>query len=335
VSYGRAKEIIAKLDEEVAQLMAKAEEADNKPLEEGLTIPDEIARRQERKAALEAAKKVMEARYQEAQEEAAKEEGLKEKSDDDTKNKAGGISHESALKKAKKPIEKYQYNFTDPESRIMKEGNSGGFEQCYNAEAAVDTEGSMLILGGYVTQHGNDKLELAPAVQSVDSEIREVTTVAADTGFYSEAGVAAVEQTDEQGERQGPTVYCAVETEGHHRSVEDIEKQGPLEELPEKATAKQKMARRLKTKQGKSVYKKRKETVEPVFGIIKAAMGFRQFMLRGLEEVSTEWAAMFRYDETRRPAIQTIFTGGPAMFRYGETREAENPDTFSRWARQF
>jgi hypothetical protein len=189
----------------------------------------------------------------------------------------------------------------------MKEGNSGGFEQCYNAEAAVDTEGSMLILGGYVTQHGNDKLELAPAVQSVDSEIREVTTVAADTGFYSEAAVAAVEEVDEQGEPQGPTVFCAVEKQEHHRSVEDIEKQEPLEELPEEATAKQKMARRLETKQGKEVYKKRKETVEPVFGIIKAAMGFRQFMLRGLEEVSTEWdLVMTAYNFKRLYTLMSV-----------------------------
>jgi hypothetical protein len=133
--------MIAEIEEEVKALMAKAECADNRPLKEGLNIPDEIARREERKAQLEVAKSKMEERYAEAKRvvEAEKAEAPK----------SGG--------KKEKPLEDYQYNFTDPDSRIMKVGSGLCFEQSYNAQAAVDVEGSMLIVGGYVTNHGNDK----------------------------------------------------------------------------------------------------------------------------------------------------------------------------------
>ena len=133
VSYQRAGEIIEELKAEVKELMRMAEETDGKGLEEGLTIPEEIKRREERQEALKAARVEMEKMYKEAEEEGEKE---------------------------RKKLEEYQYNFTDPESRIMKAGNGKHFEQSYNAQAAVDTEGSMLILGGYVTQHVNDKKEL-------------------------------------------------------------------------------------------------------------------------------------------------------------------------------
>jgi transposase len=268
VSYKRASEMIAEIEKEIEELIAKADGEDNTPLEEGLTVPEELSRREDRKKALEAAKAKMEKRYKEAEEE--------RKND---KDKSSGN---------KKPLEEYQYNFTDPESRIMKAGTGKHFEQCYNAEAAVDTEGSMLLLGGYVTDHGNDKKELKPAIDSVDKEIRTVTNASADTGFYSEEAVKSVEQRDEEGKAKGPEVYCAVEKTGHHRSVKSLEKK-QLERLPKNATAKEKMGHKLKTKKGKAIYKKRKETVEPVFGIIKEVMGFRQFFLRGLEKASIEW----------------------------------------------
>jgi transposase len=265
VSYKRAGEMIGELDKEVEELIKKAEAADSAPLEDGLTIPAEIARRAERKAALEGAREAMEMRYQEAKEEEGDE------------------------KQVETPPENYQYNFTDPESRIMKEGSGKHFEQDYNAQAAVDTKGSMLIVGGYVTNQGNDKKELVPVAGCVDKEIREVKTVAADSGYYSEEAVKEVEQVNEAGKRAGPEVYCAVEKGTHHKSVKDIEKKKNAGRPPAGQTKKQKMARKLKTKKGKAVYKKRKETVEPVFGIIKSVMGFRQFMLRGLEKVNTEW----------------------------------------------
>ena len=262
VSYKRAGEIIEELRLEVCELVKMAEEADGKGLEEGLLISDEIQRREDRQAALQAARAEMEKMYAEAAE---------------------------GTKKGKK-LDDYQHNFTDSDSRIMKVGNGKHFEQSYNAQAAVDTEGSMLILGGYVTQNPNDKQELKNIVDSVPKEVRELTEVSADSGFYSEEAVAAVEQVNAEGEKEGPEVFCAVERGKHGRNVEDLKKKPPQENPPENMSAKEKMSRKLKTEEGKLVYKKRKETVEPVFGIIKSVMGFRQFMLRGIEKVNTEWA---------------------------------------------
>jgi transposase len=270
VSYKRAVERIAEIEGEVKELMEKAENADSRPLAAGLTIEKEISMREDRKTVLLAAKAEMERRYAEAE-----KEGEREK--ESGKGGSGG----------KKPLEEYQYNFTDPESRIMKKGNS--FEQCYNGQAAVDVE-SMLIVGGYVTAHCNDKKELAPVVQDAADNVEKINTVSVDTGFYSEAAIKEVEQVDDAGNRQGPEVFCAVEKTGHHLSVKDLEaNSGPAGRIPKNAGAKERMARKLKTKRGRAVYKRRKETVEPVFGVIKSVMGFRQFLLRGLEKVGIEW----------------------------------------------
>jgi hypothetical protein len=263
VSYKRAGEIIERLKEEVKQLMQLAEEADGTALETGLSIPEEIKLRNERKKALETARIKMEKMY-----EAAQEEGSK---------------------KGKK-LDEYQHNFTDEDSRIMKAGTGKHFEQSYNAQAAVDTEGSMLILGGYVTQNANDKKELALVVASVDEETRKIDTVSSDTGFYSEESVAAVEKMNDKDQREGPEVFCAVEKGHHGKTVDDLKNKGPQGRPPANMSAKEKMARKLKTKRGKNIYKQRKETVEPVFGIIKSVMGFRQFMLRGIEKANTEWS---------------------------------------------
>ena len=263
VSYKRAGEIIEELEAEVQELMKMAEEADGRGLEEGMTIPEEIRRREERQAALVAAKAEMEKMYAEAEQEGT--------------NKG-------------KKLQAYQHNFTDSDSRIMKAGNGKHFEQSYNAQAAVDTEGSMLILGGYVTEHVNDKKELEGVVGSVAEEVREVNTVSCDSGFYSEEAVHAVEGVNEEGEREGPEVYSAVEKGHHGKKVDELRKKRRAGRPPENMTEKEKMTRKLKTKKGKNIYKKRKETVEPVFGIIKSVMGFRQFMLRGIEKVNTEWA---------------------------------------------
>jgi len=263
VSYKRAGEIITELEEEVQKLVKLAEEADGNALEEGLKIPEEIQRREDRKAALKAAQAAMEKMYEEAKQPGANKD---------------------------KKLDTYQYNFTDSGSRIMKSGSGSHFEQSYNAQAAVDTEGSMLIMGGYVTQHGNDKQELKPIVESVPPEARKVDTVSADSGFYSDEAVKAVENKDAEGNQEGPDVYCAVEKSKHGRRVEDLKKKPPVGIPPETMSEKEKMAMKLKSQKGKEIYKKRKETVEPVFGVIKSVMGFRQFMLRGLEKANTEWA---------------------------------------------
>lgn len=287
VSYKRASEMIKRLEKEIEELTKNAENADSKPLQDGLTVPEEINRRKTRKEALQKAKKAIEDRYQEALEEKQKEYEEKKNKRDKQRKNGGKPRGRDPKPPSNTPPDKMQYNFTDDESRIMKAGNTKNFMQAYNAQAVVDIEGSYLILSKYVTAHVNDKLELMPCVESVDPLVRNITDVLGDTGYYSQKAVESVENNGD-----GPTVYCAMQKTSHHRTVEDLEKKSEPVAPPEGSDIKDIMEHRLKTKVGKERYKLRKETVEPVFGIIKHVMKFKQFLLRGEEKVGLEWDLM-------------------------------------------
>jgi len=284
VSYERAGEQIAQLELEVKQLVAKAEAADSTPLADGLSVPEEIARRQERQAKLEEARRVIEQRARERAQ-AQKAEVEQKQAERQARRESGAkVRGPEPKEPSEQPGGKDQYNFTDPQSRIMKAGGGKDhFEQAYNAQAAVEVE-SRLIVGQRVTDAPNDKRELLATVQAVKTEVvGEVETVLADSGFYSEAGVKTVEANGHT------TVLAAVERKSHHRTVEDLEQRSdPLPPGPE-AGVMEKMKWRMSTSAGQALYKLRQQTVEPVFGIIKEAMGFRRFLLRGLEKVSVEW----------------------------------------------
>jgi len=287
VSYERAGETIQHLELEVQQLLAKAEQADATPLEDGLSIPEEIVRRQERKAVLAKARAEIEARAQAryAAELAVQDKKLAERAARQERGERVGGKAPSPPSPEPKPSE--QYNFTDPESRIMKAGSGEHFEQAYNAQAAVEVE-SRLIVGQCVSPSPNDKQELVPTVASIPPEAGNVAAVLTDSGFFSEAAVQQIEQTPE-GTPSGTTVYAPLDKTSHHRSVADLEKKAEPAPPPEGASVSEVMRHRLKTGSGKALYKLRQQTVEPVFGIIKAAVGFRQFLLRGVERVSLEW----------------------------------------------
>ena len=282
VSYKRAGEMIKQLELEIEELTNMAEKADSTPLDDGLTIPDEIKRREDRKLKLNEARKVIEERYKEIKQQKQAEYNEKQKKRDELRKNGKKLRGREPKPPSDNPPDKAQFNFTDEESRIMKAGNGNHYEQAYNAQAAVDTEGSMLILGKHVTDHVNDKLELKPAVNSVNPEVREISYADTDSGYFSEAAIEEVE-------KNGIVVYSAVERQSHHRTVDDLKKKEDPPELLEEVSVKERMVHRLKTKEGKEKYKKRKETVEPVFGIIKSVLGFRQFLLRGLEKVNPEW----------------------------------------------
>ena len=287
-SYQKAGELITTLESEVAELIAKAEDADSTPLEDGLTIPMEIARREERKAKLEVARQVIEARAQEkaAAEKAERSAALAERAArlarGDTLKGQAPASPESV---SETPAPTDQYNYTDPESRIMKTGH--GFEQCYNAQAAVEIE-SRLIVGQHVTAAPNDKEQLNPTLESIPATVGRPEAVLIDSGFYSAAAVAEAEAPNADG-TPGTTVYSAVKRTGHHRRIADLEKRDDPPPPGPGATARERMVHRTATKAGREKYQQRQQTVEPVFGIIKAAMGFRQFLLRGLGKVNLEW----------------------------------------------
>lgn len=287
VSYQRAGEMIEQLEREVQQLLAKAEQADATPLQDGLTIPEEITRRQERKAALAQARAEIEARAQARYAVQMAEHEAKLAARAAKKERGEKVGGQPPQAPTPTPAPGDQYNFTDPESRIMKAGNGQHFEQSYNAQAVVEVE-SRLIVGPRVSQAPNDKQELVPTLAAIPTEAGAVAAALVDSGFFSEAAVARVEQT-EAGIATGTVVYAAVEKTGHHRSVADLEQRPEPEPPAAHANVQEVMRHRLKTTAGKTLYKLRQQTVEPVFGIIKSVLGFRQFRLRGREKVSLEW----------------------------------------------
>ncbi|MDP4028250.1 MAG: IS1182 family transposase [Gallionella sp.] len=282
LSYEHAVKLEAQLKAEVQELFALAEAADQSTVPDGMSVPAEIARREDQIKAITEAKTQIEAR--------ARERYAREKAEFDLKMAARQAKEAETGKKpgGKKPTPptdtpraEDQINLTDGESRIMKVAG-GGFEQCYNAQAVVDTE-SMLIVASYVTQAANDKQQIQPALDKIAAlpeGMNAPETMLADTGYFSEQNVKAC-----LGAEVEPLI--SVGRDAHHPHWK--ERFSEPAALPANATPVEKMKHTLKTQAGKAVYALRKQTVEPVFGIIKSVMGFRQFMLRGLEKVGHEW----------------------------------------------
>ncbi len=296
LSYEHANKIEAQLQAEVQQLMALAEAADQSSVPEGASLPDEIKRREDRLAAIAAAKAKIEAR--------AKERFEREQAEYEAKLAAREAKEKRSGKKpggkppqppTAGPGPQEQVNLTDEESRIMPAAG-GGFEQSYNAQALVDTE-SMLVLVPHVTQACNDKQQVEPMIekfQALPEELQTADTLLADTGYCSEKNVNHCLAA-------GIKPLIALKREDHHPDwKERFEEPAPL---PDDATPLQTMAHRLKTRAGRAAYALRKQTVEPVFGIIKSVMGFRQFMLRGLDNVSNEWTLVCLAWNLKRMAV--------------------------------
>ena len=287
VSYARAGEMLAQLELEVKELNERALQAENQETKDALDLPAELTRREDRKAALQQARQIIEARARElaaAQQPAFEAKQAERQAQRDTGKKPRGREPKPP---SATPDPTAQYNFTDPQSSIMKAGSGAHFEQAYNAQAAVDA--AMVIVGQRVSVAPNDKRELPATVATISAVVAsEIEAILVDTGFYSEAAVQAVEQNAD-GTATGVTVYAAVEKTHHHKTVADLLPQPEPTAPGLEANSKDKMAHRLKTKVGRELYKLRKQTVEPVFGIIKEVMGFRRFSLRGRMKVSLEW----------------------------------------------
>ena len=261
MSYGRMEETEKRLREEVRKLLKQAEAADEEEDKRygrerrGDELPEELQRRETRIARIQEAKKALEERARE-----------KAKSESEGKDS-----------KEAKPEPKAQYNFTDAESRIMK--GSDGFVQGYNTQVAVEPL-FQLVVGQTVTQAANDKQQMVPLIEAIQEQSgqrpKEVLT---DSGYCSEENLKYLAKRRMEG-------FVATEKQKHGEWREPC-KRGPL---PKDASRVERMKRKLKTKVGSAVYARRKCMVEPVFGQIKQARGFRQFLLRGLEKVLGEWA---------------------------------------------
>lgn len=282
LSYGHAEKIEAQLKAEVQEMLELAEAADQSSVPDGVSLPDEISRREERLAAIAQAKARIEARARErfAREQAEYEAKLAKRAAKEaaTGKKPGGKPPQPPQAG---PRPNDQVNLTDADSRIMKV-NGGGFEQGYNAQAVVDTE-SMLVMVPHVTQASNDKEQVAPMVeklQALPEEVNRPEMFLADTGYFSEKNVEACNAA-------GIEPLIAVGRDEHHPHWRD--RFAEPEPLSEAASPVEQMKHRLKTQAGRAAYGLRKQTVEPVFGIIKSVMGFRQFLLRGLGNVGNEW----------------------------------------------
>jgi transposase len=259
MSYGRMEEEEKRLKKEVKRLLAEAEASDAEEDARygkdgsGEELPAELARRQTRLQRIREAKRALEERARE-------------------QAKSKGEPVEEAEPKAK-----MQYNFTDPESRIMK--GADDFVQAYNAQIAVEPD-FQLIVGQLVTQEVNDKRQMQPVVEVIREQSgQKPAEVVSDSGYCSDANLHYLENKKIAG-------FVAVDRE----SYRDREKPGPRGPLPKGATRVDRMRRKLQTKAGAAIYSMRKTVVEPVFGQIKEVRSFRRFLLRGLKKVQGEWA---------------------------------------------
>lgn len=297
VSYKRLQEIQVKLTEEVQQLLALAEHADAGALPEGMDLPKEIARREERLVRLAEAKVVIEARAAERVEIEQAEYEAKMREREDKKQRTGKKSTgKPPAPPTPGPRDKDQYNFTDPDSRIMKNSRDNGFDQHYNVQAAVSHE-SLFIVGASLSNHANDQYEVEPTLESISPEVGTPTAAALDFGFWSAANVTTLEQKEIE-------PYIATGRADHAGGWEGyFADAGPVP--PEDATPREKMAYKLRTPAGKAIYRRRKCTIEPVFGIIKEVLGFRQFSLRGLCAATGEWLLVCLAYNLRRLHVLT------------------------------
>ncbi len=283
LSYGHAKKIERQLKKEVQQLLRLAEQADGVNTPDGMSIPEELERRELRLAAIAAAKAQIEARADERLEH--------EQAEHQSKLAARAEQEKRTGKKPRgRPPEpptggvqdKDQVNLTDDDSRIMRVAG-GGFDQCYNAQAVVAT-GSMLIVAAEVTQAVNDKEQLVPMIQKLQElpkELGRAKRLLTDNGYFSARNV-------EQCAAAKIEPLIATGRTPHHMSWKR-RFAAAAKSPPDSATPLQKMVHRLKTPRGRKLYALRKQTPEPVFGIIKSVMGYRQCLLRGLEGVKGEW----------------------------------------------
>jgi transposase len=281
VSHKRLLELENRLRQEVDELFRLAEQADQADLPEGLNIADEIAFREQRLANLGQAKAVLEARAQERHElEQAEYEAKvreRERKAQEKGRKPGGRPPQPPTPG---PRDGDQYNFTDPESRIMKNSSNPSVDQHYNAQAVVDHD-SLLIVANALSNHPNDYGEAIPTLDAIPGALGKPKAAVLDQGFFSAANI-------DQMEARGIEPYIATGREPHHRSWQAYFAGEPTPP-PADASPRVQMAYKLQTEIGKAIYRLRKCTVEPVIGIIKEVLGFRQFSLRGLAAAAGEW----------------------------------------------
>ena len=282
MSYGRMEHRAVELEQEVMRLLAEAEAVDAREDalygkgRRGDELPQELRFRTSR---LKKIKEAMRALEEEARQKAEVEREAYEEKKKARQERPQGRRGRPPKEPSDKPAPKAQRNFTDPDSRIMKDGATKSFEQCYNCQAAVDDK-AQVVVAAEVTQQANDKQQLAPMMEKVKENTagRKPVKVTADSGYFSEQNMRVLEDAGIDG-------YLATKKERHGCGSPPA----PRGRIPKDATPTQRMRRKLHTVKGRCTYRKRKQIVEPVFGQIKQVRGFRRFLLRGLDNVRGEW----------------------------------------------
>lgn len=287
VNYQRAVEIREQLALDIADLMDQAEKADQRDNDEQ-KLPDEIARREKlikkMDGAIEELKRRAAKQEEKAKEKYRKKLKRRKKHKAETGSKLRGYEPKEPEIKAEES--KQQCNLTDPDARVMRKNLRSGYTQSYNAQAGVDTEGSQLIVGNRISQSAGDRAELEPGIQCIDERTGKPSSVSTDAGYVNG------DMTERVQTEAGVEVYCSVHREDAHS--ERHYDYRPKEKTGRKSRAIKdrrliEMGEKLKTDVGKQIYSRRNHTVETAFGIIKEVMGFRSFLLRGVEKVSGEW----------------------------------------------
>jgi transposase len=282
LSWDYACKLEQQLQSEVDELMRLAEKADSEEIPDGMNIPEELSRRQDRLDAIVKAKEKM---GQRAAERYAKEKQEYEQKVEKRKEKEKKSGKKPRGRDPKPPEpgprKKDQVNLTDEESRIMPTSDKG-FEQAYNGQACVDLD-TMIIVESHISQSSNDKQEIVPAISALKDLPEKLGTVEkllADAGYFSVSNVLSCDDSDIE-------PFISLGRDKHNQPLYD--RFTNPEPPPDNADSVRRMRYKLKTDEGRTLYARRKSTVEPVFGIIKHIMGFRQFLLRGFESVTAEW----------------------------------------------
>jgi transposase len=279
VTYERAGELIDQLKLEIAELMEHAEAADGGADEDPQALPKEIARREALRDQLDAARRRLEAQ--------AKARAEAERADYEAKVAARDKRKGRAKGKHPKPPGETprggeQSNLSDPDSRLMRKSKRHEFRQAYNAQAVVDAGGSQLIVGARITNCASDRNELVADIEAIAADLGRPETVLADNGYANGDEVAALAES-------GIEALVATGAEGRRRRHDFRPTKAETPVKKPKAEWLQDMAKKLESEEGRALYRLRRQTVEPVFGVIKAVLGFTGFSLRGLDKVAGEW----------------------------------------------
>ncbi|TVQ21057.1 MAG: IS5/IS1182 family transposase [Spirochaetaceae bacterium] len=285
VRYDRAKELETQLDLDIAELLSRAAAADDMDDDDETDLPKEIARREVLREKVRKAQKDLERQAREK--EHRRQEREDRNQDDDSPDGPGTHSRRKKTRPNPEdavPDNDQQVNLVDPDSFLMRKSRRDGWQQAYNAQAVVDADGSQLILGAYVAESATDRYEIEPAINAIDPQVGKPDTVLADGGYVSTEVIKRFESQDD-----APELYLAISADDH--DIRRYDYRPPKE--PRKKTIKDPrllaMREKVRSDEGRKIYGKRKQTVEPVFGIIRSVLGLDQFLRRGYEAVNAEW----------------------------------------------